>query len=215
MKTMNYRRLLISLTRDKQAPSAYLANLYESFPIPMIDMDDLSSTHPNHETHYKILLIDFMESSSIINEVNQLKSASHQYEIVIVNVPYRLKTEVLLTLGNIRGLFYHHESMHNIETGLVQIIHGQNWLPRHVITQLLYYYRHHFDNQTIQAAITLTSRELQILRCLQTQASNLQIADSLFISEVTVKSHLYQIFKKISVRNRNQAILWANRNIVS
>jgi DNA-binding CsgD family transcriptional regulator len=43
----------------------------------------------------------------------------------------------------------------------------------------------------------------------------MKMAESLFISEFTVKSHLYQIFKKLSVKNRTQAIAWANQNLLS
>ncbi|CSC40855.1 LuxR family transcriptional regulator [Vibrio cholerae] len=60
----------------------------------------------------------------------------------------------------------------------------------------------------------MTAREIQILRCLQTGASNMQIAENLFISEFTVKSHLYQIFKKLNVKNRVKAIAWVNQNLL-
>ncbi|HCE1483784.1 TPA: helix-turn-helix transcriptional regulator, partial [Vibrio parahaemolyticus] len=40
------------------------------------------------------------------------------------------------------------------------------------------------------------------------------IADSLFVSEHTVKSHLYSIFRKLEVKNRMQAITWAKRNLL-
>jgi ATP/maltotriose-dependent transcriptional regulator MalT len=42
-----------------------------------------------------------------------------------------------------------------------------------------------------------------------TGASNTEIADSLFVSEHTVKSHLYNVFKKLNVKNRLQAVSWA------
>lgn len=42
-----------------------------------------------------------------------------------------------------------------------------------------------------------------------TGASNVEIADSLFVSEHTVKSHLYNVFKKLNVKNRIQAVSWA------
>ncbi|HCT5799213.1 TPA: transcriptional regulator CsgD, partial [Enterobacter hormaechei] len=38
-------------------------------------------------------------------------------------------------------------------------------------------------------------------------------ARSLFISENTVKTHLYNLFKKIAVKNRTQAVSWANDNL--
>lgn len=40
-------------------------------------------------------------------------------------------------------------------------------------------------------------------------ASNNDIAQKLFVREVTVKTHLNSIFKKLKVKNRTQAVLLA------
>jgi two-component system response regulator DegU len=55
----------------------------------------------------------------------------------------------------------------------------------------------------------LTVREQEVLRHLAAGLSNKEIAEDLFISEKTVKSHLNSIFKKLSVTRRLQAILYA------
>jgi LuxR family maltose regulon positive regulatory protein len=52
----------------------------------------------------------------------------------------------------------------------------------------------------------LTSREIQILKVLSQGRSNQEIAETLFISPETVKRHLYNIFQKFDVKNRQQAI---------
>ncbi|CAM6905017.1 LuxR C-terminal-related transcriptional regulator [Citrobacter portucalensis] len=56
----------------------------------------------------------------------------------------------------------------------------------------------------------LTEREYEILTELSKGASNMEIASAFFISENTVRTHIYNIFKKISVSNRTQATCWAN-----
>ena len=52
----------------------------------------------------------------------------------------------------------------------------------------------------------LTKREIEILSLLLTRLSNPEIAEKLFISTETVKRHLYNIYQKFGVANRNQAI---------
>ncbi|MDF4657073.1 response regulator transcription factor, partial [Vibrio parahaemolyticus] len=61
--------------------------------------------------------------------------------------------------------------------------------------------------------VELTRREIQVLKMLKEGGSNMEIADSLFISEHTIKSHLYNIFRKLEVKNRTQATSWAKRNL--
>ena len=55
----------------------------------------------------------------------------------------------------------------------------------------------------------LTAREKEVLKLVSQGASNQQIADALFVREVTVKTHLNSIFKKLKVSNRTQAVLLA------
>lgn len=55
----------------------------------------------------------------------------------------------------------------------------------------------------------LTTKEKEVLEMVANGASNKQIADKLFVKEVTVKTHLNSIFKKLKVTNRTQAVLVA------
>jgi DNA-binding CsgD family transcriptional regulator len=52
----------------------------------------------------------------------------------------------------------------------------------------------------------LSKRELQVLHLAAEGKSNKEIADSLFLSESTVKTHLSRIFKKLRLRSRAEAI---------
>ncbi len=181
--------------------------------IPKISPSDLMRALQVHK--HKILLIDYQSIHLLTQQVRDLPLADKNFETVVFNVPKRLTTEELLRLGNLKGLFNSDAAAPEIAKGCAEIINGENWLPRKVAAQLLHYYRYVVEPNTTPAVVDLTTREIQILQSLKTGASNMQIAEDLFISEFTVKSHLYQIFKKLSVRNRVQAISWAKQHILS
>src|SRR5574344_1307715 len=56
---------------------------------------------------------------------------------------------------------------------------------------------------------TLTLREREVLTLVAKGANNQAIANKLFVKEVTVKTHLNNIFKKLKVGNRTQAVVLA------
>ena len=100
-------------------------------------------------------------------------------------------------------------------SGLIKAIqavhHGELWIERKLMARF-------FDEEAIpdsreedrhlRAKEGLTPREEEILRFLTTGSTNREIAEALFISEKTVKSHLNSIFRKLNVTRRLQAILY-------
>ena len=70
--------------------------------------------------------------------------------------------------------------------------------------------RRTFDNAKTDSVLqSLTPREKEVLQMASKGANNKEIADKLVLSEVTVKSHMNSIFKKLNVSNRTQAVLLA------
>ena len=57
----------------------------------------------------------------------------------------------------------------------------------------------------------LTSREIEVLKLLAGAATNREIAQSLAISPRTAETHLANIYGKLGVRGRTEAMLWAIR----
>jgi DNA-binding NarL/FixJ family response regulator len=72
-------------------------------------------------------------------------------------------------------------------------------------------------NEMMQKLITgfqrepLTEREIEVLQLVAAGKSNREIGQKLFISESTVKGHLHNLFSKLSVLSRTEAISVATR----
>ena len=61
-------------------------------------------------------------------------------------------------------------------------------------------------NETRLDQLGITPRELEILEAMAAGFSNKEIAERLFVSENTVKTHTGRLFDKLSARRRTQAV---------
>jgi DNA-binding NarL/FixJ family response regulator len=59
---------------------------------------------------------------------------------------------------------------------------------------------------------SLTARELTILGYLKSGNENKEIAEHLFVTQSTVKTHLSSIYRKLEVDNRTQAVEFARKH---
>ena len=61
-------------------------------------------------------------------------------------------------------------------------------------------------DETRQRDLGITKRELEILELIANGMSNREIAEQLFVSENTVKTHSSRLFDKLSAKRRTQAV---------
>jgi LuxR family transcriptional regulator of csgAB operon len=118
---------------------------------------------------------------------------------LLINIPFN-------------GIFYRNDNLNSISKGVEKMLENELWLTRNIMKTLIHYYRKQ-QKVAFQPAMGLTQRELEILALIASSQSNSDIADRLMLSQHTVKSHLYNIFRKISVHNRHQAIEWAHQHL--
>jgi DNA-binding NarL/FixJ family response regulator len=164
--------------------------------------------------HTKLVLVDCCESElgDLNNLVRSLNGSAQHLPVSLINVDPKSDQENLLDWPCVSGLFYNDTDEEQLKRGLTCLLGGDYWVPRRLL--------HHFFDKNRQAPsalprpkITLTNREKEILEKLKDGAGNAEIAYALEVSERTVKSHLYNAFKKIGARNRREARTWAKEQV--
>jgi DNA-binding NarL/FixJ family response regulator len=141
-----------------------------------------------------------------------LDSGNKGYYIAIFNMPTGQPFGNDLVKKGIRGIFYNSDPLPNLAKGVPAILNGELWYSRKDLMKCL------LDSNTasefaLELKGLLTSREKEILILIASGISNTHIAEKLNISRNTVKTHLYNIYKKIKVPNRLQAALWAAKHL--
>jgi DNA-binding NarL/FixJ family response regulator len=114
----------------------------------------------------------------------------------------------------VKGFVYEHESLENLLRCISGVFKGEIWLSRKNMSE--YIKRRSAPTKRTNGnsvCSQLTRRETEILGMLASGNSNEGIGEKLFISRHTVKTHVYNIYKKIDVSDRLQAALWAAKNL--
>jgi DNA-binding NarL/FixJ family response regulator len=144
--------------------------------------------------------------------LEQIFAQNTDIQVAFFNTNNTSSVERLIAWPMVNGIFYKETSQQQLVKGIMGIFEGEFWLSRRLIAQYLERTRIK-PRKITQNASLLTRREKQILSLTATGATNTEIAKNLNVSMHTVKTHIYNLFKKIDVSNRIQAVNWAKDNL--
>ena len=159
-----------------------------------------------------LLDCDNLDLSTMMKDLLDCKPENAQTLFTaLCNVRPEIEIEKLALYNDIHGIFYSSEPIEMIPKGIKAIIKGEIWYRRDVLVRCLSEFKNCKKSLNNGAFIDLSAREKEILALIVAGQSNREIGDALDISFHTVKTHTYNIYKKIGVENRFQAFLWAAR----
>ena len=102
---------------------------------------------------------------------------------------------------------------------LDEVRQGKIYLPNVLCSKFFEYFQNFEKNEKLNAKEDeenllnyLTNREEEVLGLLTQGVTYKGVAKKLFISETTVKTHVNNIFQKLQVNDRTQAVLYALKN---
>lgn len=164
--------------------------------------------------HRALIMFDcsLLPPMELWNFITNLNGTAKNYYFALFNVSEQDALEFMAVDHGAHGLFYTSDNIDLIMSGIKAMFREELWFPRWVLSKYLVESR---VAKTIPQgkALDLTSREEEILRMVALGESNSAISEHLCISTSTVKSHLYNIYNKINVKNRTKAALWALQNM--
>ena len=132
--------------------------------------------------------------------------------MAVFNLIRGLRIEEELVTRGVRGIFYANNLPDHLSKGIQGLMKGDMWISREIMSRFI---PEAGETKRLSAneGSVLSKREIEILSLVSHGAINTEIGEKLFISRHTVKSHLYNIYKKIKVTNRLEAALWAKENL--
>ncbi|PJB80017.1 MAG: hypothetical protein CO090_04610 [Acidobacteria bacterium CG_4_9_14_3_um_filter_49_7] len=186
--------------------------------------------HPDFvfTSHYRHLSEIFLQSEKpdgdiflicadcALTELTTVNTVLHRFRtyypescIVFVNDNFTSEEKANLLLKGVRGFLSDKIDEDILTAALGKVAAGEIWAGRMELSKAL---RNHPDSmaQSLSEGATsnvlLSPRERDVLRFLAMNLSNKELSDRLSVSLQTVKTHLYNIYQKLDVHNRSQAI---------
>jgi DNA-binding NarL/FixJ family response regulator len=137
----------------------------------------------------------------------QIKSPSTRVVCVLKDAPSEEDAIADIKAG-IRGFIKTADQAIIIAKALRSVHGGEIWAERRILEKAIA--NPMLLPETLQAHVPglppLTNREMEMLTLVLQGATNREIADKSKISERTVKTHLYRVYRKLRVKSRTKAI---------
>ncbi len=186
---------------------------HTTYPTTVTEPESFISVNPDEIQDGTLLLIDCNSwtEERIISFLENLPDKAESTHIALFNVSESCDTENFAQHTAIKGLFPENIAHEQFISGIKSIFDGELWLSRKLLSKLLINTRKNTPARIEDFG--LTRRETEIIKLIAEGSRNNDIANSLCLSEHTVKTHIYHIYKKINVDNRMQAANWANRHL--
>ena len=152
-------------------------------------------------TDFEVLLLDLQMERSSLGDVADLAS---RVAVVVVTASERPADALAALRAGARAVVFKRFAIETLMTAIAAVVEGHVWMPPVLQSQLTGQLRGAPDPK-------LTSREREIVEHVARGLRNAEVATRLRISELTVKTHLSNVFQKLGLRDRVGLTLYAIR----
>jgi len=116
----------------------------------------------------------------------------------------------MIDLG-VKGFLLKSSGIQELEKAIHDIMNGESYFSNELLRKIINNFGRNAAKKPVEAH-RLTARELEVLQQICMGLSNDEVAENLFISTKTVKSHRSNLLEKTNCKNTPALILYAVRN---
>jgi len=188
-----FRRGLVSLLSDMPEfiIVAEAGNGQEALPV-------IKETNPD------IVLMDVnMPIMSGLEALIALRQTDPEIKVLMLTISQNDNDLIGSIAAGANGYLLKNAEPETLRNTIIQVMQGNSVLSPEVTEKVFESLRR---SQQSMGQTLLSSREVEVLGLMAKGLSTRQIADTLYISENTVKTHIRHILEKLEVNNRSQAV---------
>jgi DNA-binding NarL/FixJ family response regulator len=162
-----------------------------------------------------VLLLDIrMEKINGLQVLPQVVGQYPQLRVIVLTAQINQAESVKAIKDGARGIILKHAASEFLIKGIRKVFEGELWADTSTMTRVVeslsQKYRGERDSEKDRKE--LSQREREVVGLVASGCRNKEIANKLFISEQTVKTHLSNIFQKLELNDRLELALYAMRN---
>jgi two-component system nitrate/nitrite response regulator NarL len=148
-----------------------------------------------------VLLLDLQMDRSSLSDVAAL---AERVKVIVVTATERVEDALGAIHAGARGVVFKRFAIETLMMAIRAVMDGHVWMPPALQAEVTAHLRN-------PHAVVLTRREREIVRHVALGLRNAEVARRLGITEVTVKTHLNNVFQKLGLRDRVELALYAVR----
>lgn len=164
----------------------------------------------NNDTAFIVYVCPLLDEYEC-QDICDLLETTKGIPLLAVSLKGSKKFELEIIRNGARGIISSESEFNNILPALLAISSGELWCQRSIMLEVLDQCRANFTNGKYlsKAENNLTDREYEVLLLIAQNKTNREIAEELKVSYSTVVTHVYNIYKKLNIHNRFEAIQYA------
>jgi DNA-binding NarL/FixJ family response regulator len=162
-----------------------------------------------------IMLLDIkMERVNGLQVLPRIVEQFPLLKVIILTAQVTSAESVKAIRDGARGIILKHAASEFLIKGIRKVAEGELWADSSTMTQVVdsLSRKYRVDRSPEKGRKELSEREIEVVTLVASGHRNKEIANKLFISEQTVKTHLSNIFQKLEVNDRLELALYAMRN---